>query len=49
MTRKKWNEHIKNLYHGYIPVDHSAFSFKEGFDLGPEITRDWMRTVLTIF
>lgn len=37
VSRKKWNEHAKNLYRGYFPVDHEAISFKEGLEMGPEI------------
>ena len=40
VTRKKWNKDAKNLYRGYFPVDHEAVSFKEGFEIGPEIAAD---------
>ena len=40
VTRKKWNDHAKSLYRGYFPVDHEAVSFKEGFEIGPEIAAD---------
>lgn len=40
VTRKKWNANSKNLYRGYFPVDHTAISYKEGFEIGQEIPED---------
>lgn len=39
-SRRKWNPQLKNIYRGYFPVDPFAVSFKEGFEVGPEVFAD---------